>query len=131
LKSIPDIQQSIKKYLVDKIDEYNNKLQKEQSAASAYYQTSQAAFDFLATQNSLATPNRTYNLLPRDLFITRLGDTRIKELAEALYYQNLPVYQRRVSESVKDDMASLRSSFDPNQKVAYVVDTYLRQNNNQ
>ena len=70
-----------------------DRLQTEQSAAAAYYQNSQAAFDFLATQNSLATPNRTYNLLPRDLFIIRLGEQRIKELAEALYYQNLPVYQ--------------------------------------
>lgn len=90
LKNPQEITEAIKTYLREKVKGLNLKLSEENNNQSLYYISKSAAFDKLATVDTLATPkNRTYNLLTDDFFINALGEETIKEVANILYWQNL------------------------------------------
>ncbi|HCB52061.1 TPA: hypothetical protein DEP21_05895 [Patescibacteria group bacterium] len=127
LKTIPEINQAIRDYLISKSKEYNTILKTQYTKSATYYQTNKSAFDFL-DKISLATPNnRTQKYLDDDYFVKLLGDTNISNLAELLYYKNLPTYSRKQQQYVDQDLSAIRSNFDLSKKIAYVVSGYLSQ----
>jgi hypothetical protein len=63
---------SLKTYLQSKVAEYNAQLSAQQSNETAYYTANAAAFNFLASSDIQATPNRSYTLLPADYLINQL-----------------------------------------------------------
>jgi hypothetical protein len=62
---------------------------------------------FLGTADPLAVVNRQYELLSDDLLIEVLGDEYIKQLAAALYRQNVPWKQLTRQEVIADDVNTL------------------------
>jgi hypothetical protein len=76
-----------------------------------YYNSNRQAFDFLATSDSLASPNtRSTAYLSEDFFVSLIGKQRIYDIAEALYYQTLPVYSKQNEQYVDKDLnATMRS----------------------
>lgn len=88
LEDPEDIEKNIKEYLREKVDLYNQYLDIQLQKAPAHYATHPAAFDFLASVDIAATPNRTYDLIPEDYFIETLGETNIKRLAQLLHYMS-------------------------------------------
>lgn len=59
---------------------------------------------FLGTADPLAVVNRQYELLSDNFLIEVLGDEYIKQLAAALYRQNLPWKQLTREEVIVDDI---------------------------
>ncbi|MDP2669701.1 MAG: hypothetical protein Q8O99_01475 [bacterium] len=88
LQDAKDIEETIKTYLRDKVQLYNQYLDIQLQKAPANYAEHPAAFDFLATVDITATPNRTYDFIPEDYFIDTLGEINIKRLAELLHYMS-------------------------------------------
>lgn len=130
LQSPEEIAQNIKTYLQSYVDQYNQTLQAQLSARAAYYGTNPGAFDLLAQHNAYATPNRTYNLIPNTIFIDALGEDTIQELANILYYHNLPRQEKRAEPTVDGDMQQHYDNIDINQKISHVMQEYLVVDNN-
>ena len=59
------------------------------------------------------------------------GEKMLNTLAELLYYQNIAIKSRAISDDITKDISFSDSSFDINNKVGYVVDNYLSQHNDQ
>lgn len=131
LKSPSEIEQSIKDFLISYVQGYNQKLQTTLAWRMNYYNTNPGAFNLLAQQNSLATPNRTYNPIPETLFVDTLGADTIKQIAEILYYQNMPWQAKKSETFISDEITNLQENVDINQKISYVMDQYLREDNQQ
>ncbi|MDD3263232.1 MAG: VCBS repeat-containing protein [Candidatus Absconditabacteria bacterium] len=132
LKTIAEIQQGITAYLISKAKEYNQLLTKQEQKRQQYYNSDFAAFDFLAETDSLATPkNRTTELLSEDFFVNLIGNQRIFELAELMYYQTLPVYSKKNESYVDKDLDAIRTAFDVNKKISYILSGYLTHHENQ
>ena len=55
----------------------------------------------------------------------------LNTLAELLYYQNIAIKSRAISDDITKDISFSDSSFDINNKIGYVVDNYLSQHNDQ
>lgn len=72
LLDVEDIEKTIKHYLKQKVQLYNQYLNIQLQKAPAHYATHPAAFDFLASVDIAATPNRTYDLITENYFIDTL-----------------------------------------------------------
>lgn len=158
LKTPIQIREAIKKYLTDKTNEYNILLEGQKNKKDAWYQPLSAQFNLLGQLDPLANPNtRNYNPLPGNYFITQLveyldtlenapeygkkaiygnspaatSDDKLDMVAKLLYYQNIAWPERLQQSTVADDMAEIKSSFDVNQKISDVVNTYLTEGNDQ
>jgi hypothetical protein len=126
LKTINEIHQSIIDYLQEKAKEYNTLLAQQEQGRLAYYQSNSAAFDFLASVDSLASPNTRQTVyLPEAFFVDLLGEKNIIDLAEWLYYQTLPVYVKKQETTVDKDFEATRDMFDINRKIVYILSGYL------
>jgi hypothetical protein len=85
----------------------------------------------------LATPLldnniRRYELFTYDEVLKSIGGEKmLNTLAELLYYQNIAIKSRAMSDDITKDISFSDSSFDINNKVGYVVDNYLSQHNDQ
>ncbi|HMT00890.1 MAG TPA: hypothetical protein PKC14_01055, partial [Candidatus Absconditabacterales bacterium] len=121
LKTPDEINSSIKDYLRKKVVLYNSSLTQQQAKRQNFYTQNQSAFDFLSVSDPLATPNRTYNLMPVDYFIDTLGEETISNAAYFLYYQNLGWSQKTSSTGVIDDLEAKKQSFDLNPKISHVM----------
>ena len=77
-----DIDKKIRTYLQQKVQYYNQLLDIQLQKAPAHYAKHPAAFDFLATVDIAATPNRSYDLIPENYFIDTLGEKNIKRLSD-------------------------------------------------
>jgi hypothetical protein len=85
----------------------------------------------------LATPLldsniRRYELFTYDEFLKSIGGEKmLNTLAELLYYQNVVIKSRAISDDITKDINFSDLSFDINNKVEYVVDNYLSQHKDQ
>lgn len=155
LKTPEEIRDSIKTYMTQKINEYNTQLQTQADKKNTYYQSFAAQFNFLQTIDPLASPNRSYTLLPQDFFITHLTDSldRMKTLygkqyifgetpstttddkllliAKLLRYQNSPRQERQPTTSPQDDIQANKNAFNVNQKISDTMQQYLQEGINQ
>ena len=154
LKETGEIREAIKTYLVNKAVEYNTLLQAQQNKKNQYYQAFSAQFSFLGQLDALANPNtHNYNLLPTDYFINRIisfldtlknapeygkqaiyGDSQANTIDEKLdmiaklfYYQNITRPERLQQSTVAEDIVEIKNSFDINQKISQITNTYLKQ----
>jgi len=59
--------------------------------------------------------------LSEDFFVSLIGNQRISELAELLYYQTLPVYSKKNESYVDKDLDAIRTAFDVNKKISYIL----------
>lgn len=91
----------------------------------SYFNTNSAAFNFLAQHNPHASPNRTYNLLPENLFVDALGEDNIQDIARLLHYHNLPWQEKLVMDTIDDDIQHHHDMVDINQKINHVMQYYL------
>jgi hypothetical protein len=130
LQSPTEIAQNIKTYLQSHVDQYNQTLQQQLAARGGYYNTNPGAFNLLAQHNTYATPNRTYNLIPNTIFIDALWENTIQEIANILYYHNLPRQEKRSESTISNDIQQHYDTIDINQKVAHVMQEYLVADNN-
>ena len=125
LKTPAEIEKALTLYLLNKSTEYNNILTAQEKNRVSYYVKYKDAFDLLAKSDPLASPNnRTTQLLPSNYFVDKLKD-QIPQIAELLYYQSLPSYLRVAESNVSKDLSNIRSSFDVNKKISYVMSGYL------
>lgn len=156
LKTPEEIREALKTYLINKAVEYNTILETQMNKKNQYYQSFNAQFNFLGTFDALANPNtHNYNLLPTDYFIGKLieyldtlangygtkaiygqdlptsTDDKLAIVAKLLYYQNITWPERMKQETVAQDIAEIKDSFDINQKINHVIDTYLVEDNDQ
>ncbi len=155
LKSPNEILAAIKVYLQDKVTDYNAQLTGQRNTRTQYYNAHTDAFNFLATTDPQATPNRNYNLLPQDFFITQLttsldnlvslygakyiygntlpssSDEKLLLIAKLLYQQNIARPEKGIKTDVNDDIAEAQNTFNVNQKISDTTDTYLQSDNNQ
>lgn len=155
LKSAEDIRSSIKTYMIQRIQEYNTLLQEQSNKKNAFYQTFSAQFNFLQALDPLASPNRTYELLPQDFFISNLvktldnmttkygkkyiygtlpntsTDDKLLLIAKLLRYQNSPRTEKGVKTNVQTDMQETKDTFNINQKLWDTINQYLKKDVNQ
>jgi hypothetical protein len=155
LKTPTEIKESIKTYLVNKAVEYNTLLEQQQNNKNSYYASFSNQFNLLAELDPLATPNRNYELIPTDYFITKtiefldnLEDTYSKEyvygknnantddekltfLGKFFYQQNIARPEKKKTDTVIENINDAKSSFDINKKISNVVQNYLQTDNDQ
>lgn len=141
LQTPEEIRQSIKTYMTQRIQSYNTLLQEQNSKKTTFYQTFSAQFNFLQTLDPLATPNRSYTLLPQNLFINKLIETldsmtvkygksyiygtqanatvddKLLLIAKLLHYQNSPRAEKGIKTSVQADIQENKDMFNVNQKI--------------
>lgn len=155
LKTETEILNALKVYLQDKVTDYNNALTTQQNKKTQFYQTHQAAFDFLGLNDPVATPNRTYNLLPQDYLIQQLVnnldtlahdywsvyvygdqpantiDQKLMVIAKLLSYQNSSWPERKIETSVTKEISSLQDNFNINKKISDTANIYLQSKHNE
>lgn len=131
LKDPEDIQLAIQEYLRSLVEDYNDKLNNSLTNRLNYYNTNPAAFNLLAQHNSLATPNRTYNLLDTNLFVDALWEDNIALISELMYYQNIARREKQIESNVSDSILLHQDTIDINAKIVNTLDTYLRKDNDQ
>ena len=127
LLSPQQIEANIRSYLHDKITDYNTALTTELQKKDAFYNTNKSAYDFAAAVDSLATPQRSYTLLPTDFFDTMLSDESVRIIAYNLYWQNALWQQKTSSTHPLEDIANLQKEADLNAKIKDTMSTYLTQ----
>lgn len=121
-----DIDKKIRTYLKQKVQYYNQLLDIQLQKAPAHYAKHPAAFDFLATVDIAATPNRSYDLIPENYFIDTLGEKNIKRLSEFLYFLSLGRETRPQAGTIGEFIEKARERFDRNSKQAYVIEEFLK-----
>ncbi len=137
LKSPAEFKTSLEKYLKNKVNEYNTILTQEKNKANANYLSKKGHYDQLRSVDFLATPLldiniRRYELFTYDEVLKSIGGEKmLNTLAELLYYQNVAIKSRAISDDITKDISFSDSSFDINNKVEYIVDNYLSQHNDQ
>lgn len=138
LKSIDDIEKSIYNYLSEQVKVFNGFLQKQSSISQWEWYNLLRTID----KKTFASDRKTVLFQVKD-FICWLSDNprncweneeaqwreNIRILAELLYYQNLPVQQRKYDNTVYKDLKYIRESFDFNPKISYILDNYLTYDN--
>ena len=133
LKSPAEFKASLEKYLKNKVNEYNTILTQEKNKANANYLSKKGHYDQLRSVDFLATPLldnniRRYELFTYDEVLKSIGGEKmLNTLAELLYYQNIAIKSRAISDDITKDINFSDLSFDINNKVEYVVDNYLSQ----
>lgn len=133
LKTIDEIEDSIRFYLKSIVTKYNQDLQDQLDKKWNYYNDNKEAFDFVWSIKSTATPNRTYSLIDEDFLIDSLysseenisSDDIIKILAETLYYQNLWWKQKSYDENILENISLQKQEFNLNNKIKYILDNYI------
>ena len=137
LKSPAEFKASLEKYLKNKVNEYNTILTEEKNKANANYLSKKGHYDQLRSVDFLATPFldsniRRYELFTYDEVLKSIGGEKmLNTLAELLYYQNVAIKSRAISDDITKDINFSDLSFDINNKVEYVVDNYLSQHKDQ
>ena len=137
LKSPAEFKASLEKYLKNKVNEYNTILTEEKNKANANYLSKKGHYDQLRSVDFLATPFldsniRRYELFTYDEVLKSIGGEKmLNTLAELLYYQNIAIKSRAISDDITKDINFSDLSFDINNKVEYVVDNYLSQHKDQ
>lgn len=155
LKNETEILNAIKAYLQNKVVEYNNALTTQNNKKTQYYQAHSSAFNFLGSSDPLANPNRTYTILSQDFLIQQLlqsidnltnrygntyifgknipsnNDDKLRFIAKLLLYQNSNRPEKKANTTVAEDIQSLQSNFDINNKIIRITNDYLQSNNNQ
>ena len=137
LKSPAEFKASLEKYLKNKVNEYNTILTEEKNKANANYLSKKGHYDQLRSVDFLATPLldnniRRYELFTYDEVLKSIGGEKmLNTLAELLYYQNVAIKSRAISDDITKDISFSDLSFDINNKVGYVVDNYLSQHKDQ
>lgn len=128
LLSEAEIADNIRWYLQEKVSVYNAYLQTQLDASWSLYAQHPEAYDFLSGADMTATPNRTYELFPDNMFVEILWDENIERLASFLYYLNVWWPERPTGDTFGDFVDHARSSFDINRKIGYVSAQYLLKN---
>ena len=155
LKSPEEIRDSIKTYMTQRIQQYNAQLQEQSNKKATFYQAFSAQFNLLQQLDPLASPNRTYDLLPQDFFINSLiktldnmtlkygknyiygnlpntsTDEKLLLIAKMVWYQNSPRTEKGVKTNVQDDIQENKDMFNVNQKIWDTIHQYLQKGNNQ
>lgn len=145
LKDPENISNSIKNYLRKTVRKYNEYLTEQQNKKANFYSQNSSAYDLLAQNDELATPNRNYNLMDDDFLIDEL-ESRLKNsvffsgqmgwyepiefISHILYYQNIARDQKEIWETILDDIDNARNNFNINKKITHIVDNYLIKDNN-
>jgi len=125
LKSVDEIEQSLKGYLTGVVARYNQPLKDQLAKSTSYYNSHKAAFDTLAVSDQSASPHRQYEPLDEKFFVDYLGEGAIRAIAELLYRQNLPWKYKTAEKNVLDDLSSSLLSTDINSKIRAVMQEYL------
>jgi hypothetical protein len=72
LKSPEDINDAIKEYLRETTKKYNEYLSEQQNKKNNFYTENSGAYNLLAQNDILASPNRNYNLIDENFLIDQL-----------------------------------------------------------
>ena len=136
--------------MIQRVTDYNNKLQEQANKKDTYYQSLIGQFSFLNSLDTLANPNRTYTLLPQDFFITHLvagidrmntlygkqyvfgdmpattTDDKLLLIAKLLRYQNSPWMEKQATTTVQDNIQADKTAFNINQKISDTMHQYLQ-----
>jgi hypothetical protein len=67
-----DIEQNVRTYMLQKVQQYNAQLQDQLNKAPSHYAKHPSAYDFLATVHSSASPLHGYSLMPERFFLDLL-----------------------------------------------------------
>ncbi len=142
LLPVDRIEQNIREYLRQRVQDYNKQLLEQLQASVEYFGNHADAFNDLSTVNKQAVPRvwesfRSYKLLDQDFLIQQLqaqvqashpeDPDPIKTIATILHTQNTPRQQKLVGQTVWADLSYIQSLGDINHKVAYVTQQYLRE----
>ena len=137
LKSQSEFKAALEKYLKNKVNEYNTILSTEKNKAAWVYASKRAHYERLLWVDPLATPLleynrhtiRRYNPFTYEEVLQSIGGEKmLNTVAELLYYQNIGIKSRSISDDIERDIASANSSFNINNKVEYILNSYLTQN---
>lgn len=124
---------AIESYLKNKVNEYNTILNKEKVNAAK----DSPYFQHLKKIDPLATPTldksiRPYQLFTYEEFLNAIwGEKMLNTLAQLLYYQNVWIQNRIISDDILQDIQNTKNAFNINEKIEYLNKNYLSQNNDQ
>ncbi|MFZ2718776.1 MAG: VCBS repeat-containing protein, partial [Candidatus Absconditicoccaceae bacterium] len=131
LKTPQQIETAIKSYLIKVVQKYNQTLQDQLDHKVNFYNTQYGSFNKLQTLNTLANPNRNYQLFNNDYLIQTIGNENIKTISQILYYHNITNQQTKIGSTIAEDIQNKIDGFDINQKISNVMSNYLIQDNDQ
>ena len=129
-----EIYKSLKTYFANKVDEYNKILKKEYDNTTLM-EKYKSHYDWLWTVDKLATPTKnktfrpywefTYNEMIKSIW----WDEMLYTLAELLYYQSVSNNIREYYDNIWEDIDETRQTFDINKKINYIMEEYLKEDN--
>ena len=124
-----EIYNALKKYFENKVKEYNTILKNEYDNAK----TINKYYTYIQRVDPLWTPDksvRPYWYFTYDEMIAAIGwDEMLYTLAELLYYQSVSNHIREYFDNVWEDINETRSTFDINKKIGYIMEEYLKEDN--
>lgn len=126
LKSQTEIENAVRDYLRQKVQKYNSLLQSQLDKKWTFYNTNKNWYDFLASAESTATPNRWYTLLDENFLVNLMGDDNIKRAAASIYYQNIGWSEKKPETNYMKNIETLKATFNLNKKILYVENKYIK-----
>ncbi len=131
LKTPQEIESAIKSYLIKVVQKYNTTIQTQLNHKINFYNTNANSFNKLQSINSLASPNRTYQLFDNNYLIETIWNQNIKTISQILYYHNITNQQIKIWSTISEDIQNKIDWFDINQKISNVMSNYLIEDNDQ
>lgn len=126
-----DLKEAIQAYFQNKVNEYNMILNQEKANALK----DSKHFNALKNIAPLATPSlessiRPYNLFTYEEMVNAIGgETMLNTISDLLYYHNIAVQNRIISDDILKDISNTKKAFNLNKKISYITKNYLTQEN--
>ena len=131
VKSKNEIYKALVSYFNNKVDEYNSILEKEYNSAK----TMNTYYTYIYKVDKLWTPTKDKSVRPYwkftydEMIKVIWWDEMLYTLAELLYYQSVSNNLREYFDNIWEDINETRETFDINKKISYVMEEYLKEDN--
>lgn len=131
IKNKNEIYDALTTYFHNKVNEYNDILEREYNSAkpmNTYY-------TYIWKVDKLWTPTKDKSIRPYwkftydEMIKVIWWDEMLYTLAELLYYQSVSNNLREYFDNIWEDINETRQTFDINKKISYVMEEYLKEDN--
>lgn len=128
LKTIPEIEQTIRQQLRDHVIQYNAELITQQANKTNYFNAHAGVFNTIATVDPFATPNRSYTLLNTELFNDMISDEMVRMIAQELHLHNSILRKKPVTTTISQELDTIYDLATITNKKSIILNNYITKN---
>jgi ribosomal protein S17E len=125
LKSPQQIEQSIRQYLRNIVEQYNISISEQITKQPTYFNNNLQIFSQLGTIDPFATPARTYVLIDTNLLNNSITNEMISSIAQMLYIQHSILPKKRITQNLQEELDQVETLSNITNKKRNIIDRYI------